>query len=109
SREACGREELRWAPRLRRLLKRVSNLDQLGLAERTAKKRNTHRQTKNITCGHSDVWIARHRRRRRITTREVIAIDPIGGPCWSTSRSNERIEPVLLHHCIDPLRARQQV
>src|SRR5215216_1710817 len=108
-RKADARKELRRAPHLRRLLERVSNLDQLRLAERAAEKRNPDRQTKNVTRRHCDVRITRNRRRRRIAAGEVVAIDPIGGPRWSTCRRNESIEPVLLHYRIDPLRARQQV
>src|SRR5688500_6327988 len=98
-----------WAAGFCGLLKCISDLDQLRFAEGAGEERDPNRQIENISSGNRDVWISRNRVCRRITAREVIAIDPVSGPRWSTSRRNHRIEPVLPHYEIDSLRARKQV
>src|SRR6185503_4299344 len=97
------------SPGFGRLFESVSDSDQLWFAKRTAEERDSHRQSKNITRGHGDVRITCYCRGRRITTGEVIAVGPISWPRWSTSRRDQRVEPVLLHHEVDTLRACEQV
>src|SRR5437870_7558471 len=103
------RQKLRWTARLRYLLKSTGDLDQLRLAERSTKKRNSNRHTKHITRRHGDVRISSDCRGRRVATGEVIAVEPVSRPGWSTSRSNQSIELVFLHDEVDALRASQQM
>src|SRR6185295_15900154 len=73
-------QKLRWSPRFCRLFESVSDPDQLWFAVGAAKERDPNRHPKHVTRGNGDVWISRHCRRRRITAREVIAIDPVSRP-----------------------------
>ena len=53
--------------------------------------------------------ITRDRGGGRVTAAEMIAIDPVRGPRWSTSGRDQRVQPVLLHDGVNSLRAREQV
>src|SRR6266404_3490283 len=101
------RQELWRAARFRRLLERVSKLDQSWFAPRATEERNPHRHAKNVTRGHSNVRIAGDRRRGRVAAGEVIAIDPVSSPARAACGRDQRIELVLVHHKINAFFARQ--
>ena len=69
SRQVRGREELRRAAMLRRLLVGVRELDQQRLAPRAADERDPDRQAERIARRHGDRRIAGDGRRRACSTR----------------------------------------
>ena len=96
-------QKLRRATRFGGLFKCERQLDQSRLAPGAAKERNTHRQAANITRRHGDMRVTGDGLSRRVATGEMIAIDPVSGPCRPAGRRNQRVEFVLIHHKIDPL------
>src|ERR1039457_81585 len=65
SRSINRRQKIWRLARFCSLFERKRDPEQNRFTVRAAKKRNSHRQAKQIAHGNGDVWIASHRRRRR--------------------------------------------
>ena len=74
----ADRQKLRRSSGFRRLFEGVGEFNQGRLTPGAAKERKPHRQSKDITRGHSDVWIPGNGRRRCAAALGMIAICQIG-------------------------------
>jgi len=59
----------------------------------------------NTTRPDSDIRVTGDRCRARAPSEEVIAVDEVRHPCGAVCRRGKRVEFVLAHDRIDPLRS----
>ena len=80
----------------------------LGSDHAFSDERHADRQAEDLAGRHGDARIARDRGWRRARAAEVVPVHEIRRPRRPAGRRHERVEPLLLHHQIDALRARQR-
>src|ERR1700732_1385287 len=100
-------QEARGLTGLCRLLERIGECDQCGLAPSASEKGDSYRQSENESRGHIDVGISGDSSGIGAASGDVIAIDEIRDPGRAPRGSNDSIEMVLVHQGIDAFGSRQ--
>src|SRR6185369_12677302 len=82
---------------------------EVGFGEGAAEEGYADGQTVDIARGNLHVRIASDGRGRRASAGEVVAVDEVGRPSRAARRSDERVEAILRHHCVNALRLREKL